>query len=198
MSTGRPSRARGDAKTVLCIRHGESTFNAAWRAAPHDPLHFDARLSASGHEQVRRARTAVLHYPVELVITSPLTRALQTTVGLFGDHPSGPRVEVSALLRERVENSCDLGRSPAELAAEFPSLDFARLDGVWWHAEGTPDHRGVCIEPVPLVQARVAAFRDYVSSRPESIVAVVGHGTFLFYLTDRVFGNCGVAELLLD
>jgi broad specificity phosphatase PhoE len=184
-------------KTVLCIRHGESTFNAAWRAAAFDPLHFDARLSTVGHEQVRRTRAAVLRYPVELVITSPLTRALQTTFGLFGDHPSTPRVEVSALLRERVENSCDLGRSPTELAAEFPSLDFGHLDGVWWHAEGSPDHRGVCTEPVSVVQARVAEFRSYVSSRPESIVAVVGHGTFLFHLTDRMLGNCEVTALLL-
>jgi len=185
-------------KTVLCIRHGESTFNAAWRANAVDPLHFDAPLSAVGHEQVRQARTAVLGYPVELVITSPLTRALQTTVRLFGDHPSAPRIEVSAILRERAESSCDVGRSPTDLSAEFPALDFGHLDGVWWHAEGIPDHRGVCIEPVPVVQARVAEFRGHLSSRPESIVAVVGHGTFLLYLTGRALGNCEVAELVLE
>ena len=185
-------------RTVLCIRHGESTFNAAARAAAIDPLHFDARLSAIGREQVRQARTAVLRYPVELVITSPLTRALQTTAGLFDDHPSAPRIEVSALVRERVENSCDLGRSPIELAAEFPSLQFAHLDGVWWHADGVADHRGVCIEPVAVVQARVAEFRSYLSSRPESVIAVVGHGTFLSYLTGTFLDNCDVVELLLE
>ena len=185
-------------KTILCIRHAESTFNAAWRADPRDPLHFDARLSAVGEEQVRHARAALLRHPVELVITSPLTRALQTTVGLFAGHPSAPRVEVSAVLRERVENSCDLGRSPAELAADFPSLEFAHLDGVWWHAEGVPDHRGICVEPVPVVQARVAEFREYLAGRPESVIALVGHGTFMSYLTGRVLANCEVAELPLE
>jgi len=185
-------------KTILCIRHGESTFNAAWRAAAVDPLHFDAPLSDVGHEQVRQARRTVLRYPVELVITSPLTRALQTAVGLFADHPSAPRIEVSAVVRERVESSCDLGRSPADLSAEFPALDFGHLNAVWWHADGVPDERGVCIEPVPAVHARVADFRGYLSSRAESIVAVVAHGTFLSYLTGKALANCEVAELLLE
>ena len=91
-------------KTLLCIRHGESTFNAAWRADPVDPRHFDARLSEAGRAQVRLAREVVRRYPVQRVITSPLTRALQTATGLFGDHPAAPAIEVCALLRERVEN----------------------------------------------------------------------------------------------
>ena len=93
-------------RTVLCIRHGESTFNAAARAAAIDPLHFDARLSAIGREQVRQARTAVLRYPVELVITSPLTRALQTTAGLFDDHLEDDfaRVKVSRLEEEETHH----------------------------------------------------------------------------------------------
>ena len=117
------------AKSILCIRHGESTFNAAWRAAGVDPLHFDASLSEIGLEQVRQARATLADFPVELVITSPLTRALQTAAGLFADHPRSPRMMVVALPRERVENSCDVGRSPIELAADFPSLDFAHLGG---------------------------------------------------------------------
>ena len=182
-------------KRILCIRHGESTFNAAYRATPVDPLHFDAPLSAVGHEQVRQARAELRSFAVELVMTSPLTRALETAVGLFGDHPAAPPIEVAALLRERVENSCDLGRSPRMLATEFPSLDLGHLPDVWWHADGAPDNRGVCVEPIAVVQARVAQFRDYLASRPESVIAVVGHGTFMFYLTGKFLRNCEVAEV---
>jgi broad specificity phosphatase PhoE len=89
------------AEIVLCIRHGESTFNAAWAASPADPMHWDARLSDLGREQVRQARALVDRYPVELVLVSPLTRALQTAVGLFGDHPSAPSMRIVPLLRER-------------------------------------------------------------------------------------------------
>ena len=122
-------------------------------------MHWDARLSALGREQVRQARDVMLRHPVELVLVSPLTRAIETAVGLFREHPRAPPMRVVPLLRERVENSCDVGRAPAELAAEFPGLDFAHLPPVWWHAEGEADDRGICVEPEAVVRARVAEFR---------------------------------------
>jgi glucosyl-3-phosphoglycerate phosphatase len=186
------------AKTILCIRHGESTFNRAWRATPVDPLHFDAPLSETGYEQVRQARPALADVPVEIVIVSPLTRALQTALGLFGEHPSAPPMLVAHLARERVENSCDVGRSPALLAAEFPSVDVAHLDDVWWHAEGEADERGICVEPLEAVDARVAEFRSFLLGRPERVIAVVAHGTFFFHLTGRQLANCEVATIELE
>jgi broad specificity phosphatase PhoE len=186
------------ARSILCIRHGESTFNAAWRAAAADPLHFDAPLSPVGVEQVRQARRALEHLPVELVVTSPLTRALQTTAGLFDGHRHSPRIVVHALMRERVENSCDVGRSPAELAVDFPALDLAHLDEDWWHVDGVPDMRGICIEPVASVAARALKFKSYLRTRPERCIAVVGHGTFLFHLTGRTLANCETADVELE
>jgi broad specificity phosphatase PhoE len=112
--------------------------------------------------------------PVELVISSPLTRALQTAVGLFADHPGAPPMLVADLVRERVENSCDVGRAPAHLAADFPTVEVAHLADVWWHAAGEPDHRGICVEPIETVEARVAAFRAFLRARPERVIAVVG------------------------
>ena len=182
-------------KTVLCIRHGESTFNAAWRVNPVDPLHFDAPLSEFGRGQVSQARSALARYPVDIVLTSPLTRALQTAHGLFDGHPSTPRIEAAPLLRERVENSCDIGRTPAALAAEFPSIDLSQLDEAWWHQDGRPDARGICVEPVPVVQARAAQFKVHGLARPEGVLALVGHGTFFFYLTGKAMANCEVTKL---
>ena len=180
---------------ILCIRHGESTFNAAWRAANVDPLHFDAPLSAAGLEQVQQTRRALAHLPIELVIVSPLTRALQTAAGLFDGHRHAPRMVVHALMRERVENSCDVGRSPRELAIDFPALDLAHLDDIWWHADGLPDERGICVEPVAEVAARALRFKAYLRGRPERCIAVVGHGTFFHHLTGRSLANCEVLDL---
>ena len=182
-------------KSILCIRHGESTFNAARPKAGADPLHFDAPMSAIGHEQVRLARSRLRGVPVELVVASPLTRALQTAIGLFADHPSTPPILVSALLRERVENSCDVGRAPARLSADFPSLALSHLAEVWWHAEGVPDARGICVEPIERVEARVAEFRTLLASRHEHSIAVVGHGTFFYHLTGTSLANCEIVEL---
>lgn len=100
------------------------------------------------------------------------------------------------LLRERVENTCDIGRAPAALASQFPSLDFSHLPDVWWHCDGDADHRGVCTEPIAVVQARVEAFRQQLAARPERAIAIVGHGTFLFQLTGRTFANCEVVDLV--
>ena len=183
------------AGTVLCIRHGESTFNAAWAANRTDPMHWDARLSALGLEQVRQAREVMRAHPVELVLVSPLTRALETAVGLFRDHPHAPPMRIVPLLRERVENSCDIGRAPSELAAQFPALNFAHLSPVWWHAEGDPDERGIHVEPEAIVRARVAEFRRSLAAYDERVIAVVGHGTFLRHLTGRALANCEVVDM---
>ena len=184
-------------KSILCIRHGESTFNAVHPATGVDPLHFDAPLSEIGHEQVRQARARLRDFPVELVVTSPLTRALQTATGLFADHPATPPILVAALSRERVENSCDVGRPPTQLSVDFPSLALTHLGEVWWHVDGVPDARGICVEPIAVVKARVAEFRTFLSSRRERVIAVVGHGTFFYHLTGSTLANCETVEFSL-
>ena len=186
------------ARSAICIRHGESTFNAAWRLTGTDPLHFDAPPSSVGTEQVREARARVAALPIDVVLSSPLTRALQTAQGLFDRHPRSPSIVVHPMLRERLENSCDMGRSPRVLANDFPSLDVAHLDEIWWHADGAPDARGICVEPVESVAARAMKFKDFLRSRPEGCIAVVGHGTFFFHLTGRALANCEFATLDLD
>ena len=185
-------------KTILCIRHGESTFNAMAVVSRVDPLHFAAPLSDAGKQQLLAARETLRTRPIELVITTPLTRALQTTAGVFADHPSSPLILVEALHRERVENSCDVGRSPALLSKDFPAFALDHLPEVWWHAHDSPDDRGVCVEPVEEVQLRAAAFKRLLLQRPERLIAVVGHGTFFFNLIGRSLRNCEVVETVLE
>lgn len=185
-------------KIVHCIRHGQSTFNALFDATRVDPLHFDARLSDLGEAQARATAARVRETAYDLVVTSPLTRALQTTFGAFGEHPAGPPIIVEALHREVLANSCDVGRAPHLLREEFPRVAFDHLEEVWWHREGTADARGIHVEPDETLQARVAAFRGWLAARPEKTIAVVGHGTFFFHLTGgHHFANCEIVPLVL-
>ena len=184
-------------KTVHCIRHGQSTFNAAFEASRVDPLHWDAPLTELGRRQVAEAASRVRDYPYELVVTSPLTRAIQTTLGLFEGHPAAPLIHVEGLHREHCASSCDVGRPPPALLAEFPGLAFGHLEEVWWHRDGEPDERGVHIEPAHVLTGRVDAFRDWLAARPERLIAVVGHGTFFYHLTGRFLANCELAVLEL-
>jgi glucosyl-3-phosphoglycerate phosphatase len=179
---------------ILCIRHGESTFNAAHAADGADPMLFDAPLTERGHEQVAAARLQLRGTAVDVVLTSPLTRALQTTLGIFGDHPSKPAIVVEALHRERLESSCDRGRAPEALMAEFPAIALDHLPEIWWHAEGEPDERGIHVEPLEVLLARMEAFIAALKTRREATIAVVGHATFFNHLIGRWLRNCEVAE----
>jgi len=177
---------------IHLIRHGQSTFNALFDLDRGvDPLHFDARLSQIGIEQVAAARQAASEIPVDLVVVSPLTRALQTAVGLFGD-AAVPMI-VTDLHCERVEHSCDVGRSPSALAAEFPMLTFDHLGDPWWH-NGQEDDRGVAVEPDRLFAQRVTDFSRWLRARPEVVVVVVGHGEFFRRLSGCYLRNCEIME----
>lgn len=184
-------------KIVHCIRHGQSTFNAHFAQTGEDPLHFDAPLTELGRRQATERAAELRQHPYELIVTSPLTRAIQTTLGLFGEHPSAAPIHVECLHREQLESSCDVGRSPALLLKDFPHLAFDHLDEVWWHNEGERDPRGFASEPAPVFEQRVEGFKDWLRARPEQLIAVVGHGTFFNRLTGRSLANCEVAVLEL-
>jgi len=180
---------------VLCIRHGESTFNAAHRLTGRDPFHIDARLSERGHAQVAAARAGLRDIPFDLVVTSPLTRALQTTAGLFADHPAKPQILVETLHRECQESSCDIGRAASVLAEEFPDFRVDHLPETWWYADGEAGADGFHVEPRTRFDERVAGFRAWLAARPETTIAVVGHCTFFYHLTGEWLENCGTVDL---
>ena len=186
------------AKAVHFIRHGQSTFNAATGTTPWvDPMLFDAPLTAYGAEQAAALASETAALGVERVVTSPLTRAIQTTLLAFPAPRTAP-ITVEALLRERLESSCDVGRSPAALAADFPALAFGHLPDRWWHNEGTVDPQAIVLEPDTVFADRVAALRGWLGERPESTLAVIGHGAFLRTLTGEGYANGQLRTFRLD
>lgn len=178
-------------RTITFIRHGQSEFNRHWAATGTDPLIRDAPLSDLGHEQVRAARPAARALQPDLVICSPLTRALQTAVGLFGDDEAAPIV-IDASPRERVTDTDDIGSHPAELATRFPRLSFAHLTPTWWH-QGPVDQRGVPVEPADVFHQRVRSFLVSLDGLPHERIVVVGHGNFFAHILGRHLDNCEIA-----
>ena len=175
------------------IRHGESEHNARFEAGL-DPLalRFDATLRDAGLTALGRAQAEALttdmraRPEIELIVVSPLTRAIQTMLIGFANH-AGARL-VHDLHREHLQNFCDVGRSPALLAKEYPQLAFHHLDNPWWYTSLDGD-AVYAPEPDDMFQARVTGFESWLKARPEAELAVVGHGTFLRHLTGEVFGN---------
>jgi broad specificity phosphatase PhoE len=185
-------------RTILCIRHGQSAFNAAYEETGIDPILFDARLTPKGEAQVLAARETLRDVPFDLVVASPLTRALQTAFGIFEGHFSNPRIVVEALHHERAESSCDVGRPPSALLADYPTLEFDHLPEVWWHDDGDVNELGLRTEPLETMMERMAHFRAFLVGRPERRTAVVGHGTFFYHLMGTFLPNCGMIELEME
>ena len=81
---------------------------------------------------------------------------------------------------------------------EFPEVAMGHLPAVWWHAEGEPDGRGIHVEPLDVMLARMEAFTRVIMDRPESRIAIVGHATFFNHLTGVWLRNCEVFEWRLN
>ncbi|KAI9999170.1 hypothetical protein PInf_003989 [Phytophthora infestans] len=224
----------GDAttKTLYCIRHGESTFNE-WRARSlwnfswmwvRDPMIVDAPLSAKGKKQAAKLHESIeaehLEDKIQLIITSPLTRAIETTIGAFPDTKIPIIVESSC--REMLDTACDIGRVPAELAQQFlpqADIDFSQLDPFWWLemekfprtgpgnappanivTPKTPDEVLPLREAKDELDARIGAFVAKLAERPEQHIAVVGHSSFFkrMLAMNRKLHNCELYETSLD
>jgi len=174
--------------SIYFIRHGQSEFNAVFERGGEDPLIFDAPLSPLGREQARGLRDQVAGLGIERVVTSPLTRAIETALHIFD---GGQPIEVDARARELLIHSCDVGRPPYQLAARFPTVPFDHLDDVWWHQGPANDH-GVAREPVPVFEDRVAEFRNWLIEQPDRNIALIGHGDLFKALTGQKLANCEV------
>ncbi|WP_416899675.1 MAG: histidine phosphatase family protein [Minwuia sp.] len=182
------------AKTIHLIRHGQSTFNAHMSLTGEDPMTFDAPLSPKGEQQVKALSREVAALPVDLVVSTPFTRAIQTSIGAFGAR--GLPMVIEPLHREHLAASCDVGSSPLRLAEAFPELDFGHLADPWWYVKAG-HHGPFAEEPHDELMQRVNRFRGWLASRPERRIAVVGHGTFFYMLIGRFLNNAEVAKLEL-
>jgi broad specificity phosphatase PhoE len=153
------------------------------------------------------------------IITSPLTRAIETAVGAFPDTKIPILVEPSC--REMLDTACDIGRVPAELAEQFlpqADIDFSQLDPFWWLevekfprtgpgnappanivVPKTPDEVMPLRETEEELDARIREFVAKLRERPEQHIAVVGHSSYFkrMLAMSRKLNNCELFETSL-
>lgn len=100
--------------TLLLVRHGRTTANAAGVLAGRTP---GVLLDATGHAQAERTADRLAVVPLVAVVTSPMERCRQTADALLARQSADPRVVVDEQLTE-----CDYGswqgRPLRELAAD--------------------------------------------------------------------------------
>mmetsp|Transcript_35641 Transcript_35641/g.72639 ORF Transcript_35641/g.72639 Transcript_35641/m.72639 type:complete len:268 (-) Transcript_35641:91-894(-) len=204
-------------KEIIFIRHGVTEMNE-WLARPgkswgskgfEDAGFYDTVLTSRGILQAERLGQAFLDVDpmVELLVSSPLTRALQTADKAFdaAQVSPGKRMVVTPLCAERLYLSSDVGRSPAVLQLEFPAFNFsdsmASSKGEpWWYTPSLEEKdyeewrpRGAyCVpgEPHKEFEKRLLQLKLWLASQPERRIAVVSHWGVIDALTGMSLNNC--------
>ncbi|OVA07318.1 Histidine phosphatase superfamily [Macleaya cordata] len=204
-------------KTLHLVRHAQGIHNVEAEKdynAYLSPALFDAPLTPLGWQQVDNLRKHVhvsgLAKRIDLVITSPMLRTMQTAVGVFGGEGYVDGMNVPPLMVANAGNSdrsaysslscppfiavelcrehlgvrpCDKRRSISEYEPLFPAIDFSLIENdedIWWKAD--------IREPNEDVSARGMKFLNWLWTRKEKEIAVVTHSGFLFH-TLKSFGN---------
>jgi broad specificity phosphatase PhoE len=123
----------------------------------------------------------------ELVVLSPLCRALQTGILVFEslrDNKNVPFVAYEMAREESGVHVCDRRRPSSRLQAEFPMVDFSSLE-----QEEDVIFRSDQRETKQEVAERAYQFLTWLAKRPERHVGVVSHSSWLLTLFNAVFEN---------
>jgi broad specificity phosphatase PhoE len=189
----------GSVKVLHLIRHAQGFHNVEqdYRAMAN----LDARLTPLGIDQcqklaqrIQQAATttplADLAQNTDLIVTSPLTRCVQTTLGSLRQvsRERGAPIVAHDSIRETVNFNCDRRRSISEVRAEFPLVDFAHVatnhDALW---QASVDRLGDDVtwtqhresSQLYRVADRGRSFFAWLATRPEQHVVVCSHCAFL-------------------
>lgn len=205
------------AKRLHFIRHGEGVHNV-YRKAEFDAGRtptakrwniesvprelWDPELTALGREEAKRAQAEARRCRPELLVTSPLRRAVQTLLIAYeGAVSAGVPVVAHELCREiffgQDPSIYDSRRGRSDCQEDFPKVDFesyvlleelvagegplAGKDPLWWHCASP---FGVGANGLDETAAVDAAFHFlcWLFDRPETEIAVATHSLFLLAL----------------
>ena len=189
-----------------------SPVNWVTLRALSDPMIFDPPLSPLGLQQLlalgRLSAQQRLTSRAQLLICSPLRRAIDTALAVLGDaynpalpaSPSPPPyplpVLISPLITEVLDTSADIGSDPSTLASMYPALSFSHLPPAWWYHKDPAQPRAITDEPLPHLQARIDRFCQEAMRRSERALIVVSHSSFIRRITGArsKIANCCVQE----
>jgi broad specificity phosphatase PhoE len=180
--------------TIHCIRHGQGFHNlgAGFYDLP-DPL-----LTPEGEAQCRALRDTVFrdHDTIDLIVSSPMTRALQSANIIFGpflkDDPSKRIVGVPDA-QETSDDPCDIGSDPDLLKRRCQDHDWPvdlSLTRNGWNDKSIQSP----YSPSSIaIMRRARATRRFLRKQAQTLqrqgaqninIALVAHGGFLHYLTE--------------
>jgi len=164
---------------MILLRHAQSEFNLHFTVTRRDPGIVDPKLTPLGHQQARLAAGQLQGQGIRRIITSPYTRALQTSAHVA--RALGVPIVINPVVRERYAFACDVGSPRTELARAWPELDFSHIDEIWWPPVEEPAE-GISARAA-LVRAEMAAVPDWTDT------LVVSHWGFILAMTGEKITN---------
>lgn len=205
-------------KIIHVVRHGQGFHNVAGEVdrKNYESWDFqDASLTDMGWQQAEALHqhlvTTHIRAHVELVVASPLLRALQTAAGVWGGgvlldgeaphsalmvHGVGqarhtpissagaPPVVANEWCREQNGvHPCDKRQNISFYKTKFPAVDFSEIetDEDTWWKPTTR-------ETADDLWCRARVFMNWLLNRPERRIAVVSHSSFIFHML-HLFGE---------
>lgn len=157
---------------IYLVRHGETDWNKQQRLQGRE----DVPLNESGKEQARICGEAIKELSIDLIVTSPLSRA-KDTAKIIGTMIGKQEVIVDENLIER---------------------DFGEASGMTYREKNdTYSNRNIPgYEETPLVLKRMqAAMYQYATQYPDGTILMVSHGGTMNALLTSVNEQCPKFEM---
>jgi broad specificity phosphatase PhoE len=204
-------------KALHLLRHAVAVHNQPEAAAklPPEAL-FDPGLTAQGFAQAQALRPLVQNLGAQLVVASPLTRALQTAVSVLSGKEGATATDTASTSSAGSGGGSGSGASPPASSGPATPPPIVAVEAVREaYGQYLPDKRRTRAElaaafspPVDLsalpeedalwtprretldsVLGRARAFVEEVLRRPERRVLVVSHGVFLQCVLQELLGG---------
>ncbi|KAH8641775.1 hypothetical protein IG631_04716 [Alternaria alternata] len=162
---------------VHIVRHGEALHNVQRGYPDRDPP-----LTKAGNTSTKRIN---LNVRPDLILISPMTRAIETAMNLFpfltGAGPWEVPTQIWPDLREANDAICNKGLSRAELVSKFPQFDFSECHEEWDY----PEHS---IESATTRAENVRRRLKHLSATYSNIVVITHRGIKAFLVKGKRFG----------
>jgi Histidine phosphatase superfamily (branch 1) len=125
---------------IFLIRHAQTEYNILNQQAleqnlgkahfKHVPDLVDCDISSNGYNQAQEAAKKVEELDIDLVLVSPMRRALRTASLIFENHPKKPKLLALPMIREIFASSCDIPKEFSKVKEEFPHVDFTLIEAL--------------------------------------------------------------------
>lgn len=231
-NAGKPSNGSNSEKRITFVRHGctymneylgrtisfgAPNFSDIFNDHAREEFYKDSPLSRYGIQQAERylaQKPPSFVHDCELVVTSPLTRAIQTLeIGLKPHLSKSIPIVALPHAAERLYLISDVGktRSTLESMPNLSHIDFKTgfqdHPEEWWYqpkssetyAEWRPSGKGqryACPgEPDQAFDCRMQSLVSWLKERPEQKIAVVCHWGVIDWMLDLDFDNCQWREV---